>query len=137
MKMRTAALNRSTSNRPSSRLNFIRFSEARLHAVLFRNTYSEHGLVEWIGSVPLHVCHFWMAPSYCRPGSPQIHVPSAILFKSALASFFWSCLLLVTERVHHSFPSIAACMNSSLTRTERFSFWYITLPYASPLYEPS
>src|SRR5436190_17504703 len=102
--MRTAALKRSTSNLPSSRLNFIRFSDARLHAVLFRNTYSEHGLVEWIGSVPLHVCHFWIAPSYCNPGSPHVHVPSAILFNKAAASFFCKGLLLVTARVHHSFP---------------------------------
>src|SRR5436309_13027509 len=125
MKMRTAALNRSTSKTPSSRLNFIRFSEARLHAVLSRKTYSEQGLVEWIGSVPLHVCHFWIAPSYCMPGSPQIQVPSAILRNNAAASFFASVLPVVTERVHHSRPSIAACMNSSLARTERFSFWYM------------
>ena len=46
MKMRTAALKRSMSNLPSSRLNFIKLSEARLQAVLLRNTYSEHGLVE-------------------------------------------------------------------------------------------
>jgi hypothetical protein len=58
MKMRTAALKRSISNTPSSRLKRIKFSEAKLHAVLLMNTYSEQGLVEWIGSVPLHVCHF-------------------------------------------------------------------------------
>src|ERR1700722_5377850 len=128
MNMRTAALNFSTSNVLSSRLNFIKFNEARLHAVLSRKTYSEHGLVEWMGSVPLQVCHFWMAPSYCKPGSPQIQVPSAILLRSLLASFFSSGLFVVTVRVHHSRPSPAACMNSSLTRTERFSFWYMTLP---------
>src|SRR5579863_2816212 len=111
MNTRTAALNRSTSNRPSSRLNFIRFSEARLHAVLLRKTYSEQGLVEWMGSVPLQVCHFWMAPSYCKPGSPQIHVPSAILLSSLFASFFSSGLPDVMARVHHSRPSCAACMN--------------------------
>src|SRR3954464_10966954 len=135
--MRTAALNRATSNTPSSRLNFIKFSDARLHAVLFRNTYSEHGLVEWIGSVPLHVCHFWTAPSYWRPGSPQIHVPCAIFSSSVEASFFCSGFSPITVFVHHSRPSSADCMNSSETRTDRFSFWYITLPYASPLYEPS
>src|SRR5579863_4346520 len=124
--MRTAALKRSMSNVPSSRLNFMRFSEARLQAVLFRKTYSEQGLVEWIGSVPLQVCHFWMAPSYCRPGSPQIHVPSAILLRSLLASFFSSGLLVVMVRVHHSPPVSAAFMNSSLTRTDKFSFWYMT-----------
>src|SRR5437879_13868311 len=81
----TAALKRSTSKVPFWRLNFMRFSEARLHAVLSRKTYSEQGFVEWIGSVPLQVCHFWIAPSYCMPGSPQIQVPSAILFNSKLA----------------------------------------------------
>src|SRR5206468_5401507 len=95
MKIRTAALNRSTSNTPSARLNFIRLSEARLQAVLFRNTYSEHGLVEWIGSVPLQVCHLWMAPSYCSPGSPQIQVPSEILRNRVAASFFSSGLPVV------------------------------------------
>src|SRR5512137_2650256 len=122
MNTRTAALKRSTSKPPSSRVNFMRFSDARLQAVLLRKTYSEQGLVDWIGSVPLHVCHFWIAPSYCRPGSPQIQVPSEILSSRVLASFLWSGLPEVTERVHHSLPSTAACMNSSLTRTERFSF---------------
>src|SRR6266498_3856128 len=111
--MRTAALKRSTSKVLSWRLNFIRFNEARLQAVLLRNTYSLHGLVEWIGSVPLHVCHFWIAPSYCRPGSPQIQVPWAILSRSVEASFFWSDLPVSTVFVHHSLPFSAACMNSS------------------------
>src|SRR5215470_18205237 len=102
--MRTAALKRSTSNTPSSRLNFIKFSDARLQAVLLRKTYSEHGLVEWIGSVPLHVCHFWIAPSYCSPGSPQIQVPSEIFRSSVSASFFSSGWPVVIARVHHSCP---------------------------------
>src|ERR1051325_7160017 len=102
MKTRTAALNRSTSNLPSSRLNFMRFNDARLHAVLSMKSYSEHGLVELIACVPLHVCHFWMAPSYCMPGSPQTQVPSAILFNSVLASFFCRGLPVCTARVTHS-----------------------------------
>ena len=126
--MRTAALKRSTSNCPSAFLNFIRFNEARLQAVLLRNTYSEHGLVEWIGSVPLQVCHFWMAPSYCRPGSPQIQVPSAIWSSIFEASFFSRGLPVTVDIVHHSLPSMAACMKASDTRTDRFSFWYITEP---------
>ena len=62
-----------------------------------RNTYSLHGLVEWIGSVPLQVCHFWIAPSYCMPGSPQIQVPSAILLQQLAASFLSSGLPVVTD----------------------------------------
>src|SRR5271166_6132286 len=88
MKRRTAALKRSTSKVPSAPLNFIRFRDARLQAVLLRNMYSEQGLVEWIGSVPLHVCHFWIAPSYCMPGSPHVQVPAAILCSKVAASFF-------------------------------------------------
>src|SRR5476651_2880939 len=98
--MRTAALKRSMSNLSSSRLNFIKFSDARLHAVLLMKTYSLHGFVEWIGSVPLQVCHFWIAPSYCIPGSPQMCVPSAIFSSSLLAHFFSSGLLVVMVRVH-------------------------------------
>src|SRR5882724_12776498 len=109
MKILTAALNRSTSNLLSSRLNFIKFSDARLHAVLLMKTYSLHGFVEWIGSVPLQVCHLWIAPSYCIPGSPQMCVPSAILNSNFAASFFSSGLPpLVMVRVHHSFPASAA-----------------------------
>src|ERR1700677_951802 len=127
MKMRTAVLKRSVSNFPSSRLNFIRFNDARLHAVLLMKTYSLHGLVEWIGSVPLHVCHLWIGPSYCIPGSPQIHVPSAIFISNFAASFFSSGFFVVMARVHHSLPASAACINSSTARTDRLSFLYITL----------
>src|ERR1041384_2606715 len=78
MNTRTAALYRSTSNTPSSRTNLIRFHEARLQAVLSRNMYSEQGLLELMGPVFFDVCQRWMVSSYCIPGSPQIHVPSAI-----------------------------------------------------------
>src|SRR5207248_7621705 len=53
MKMRTAALNRSTPKSPSAVLNFIKLSDARLQAVLSRKRYSEQGLVEFCRSVPL------------------------------------------------------------------------------------
>src|SRR5690242_11836475 len=83
MKMRTAALNRSTSNAPSAVLNFSRLSDARLHAVLSRKRYSLHGFVEFCRPVLLQVCHLWMVESNCIPGSPQTYVPSAIFRKSA------------------------------------------------------
>src|ERR1044071_10432540 len=86
IKIRTAALNRSTSNVPSGALNFIRLSEARLQAVLSRDRYSLHGLVEFWRSVPLQVCHLWMVVSHCIPGSPQTCVPSAILRSNVRAS---------------------------------------------------
>src|SRR5678815_4313741 len=92
---RTAALKRSTSKEPSAFLNFIKFNEARLHAVSFRKRYSEQGFVLFCRSVPLQVCHLWMVVSNCTPGSPQIQVPSAILRSSVRASF-----------CSHTFPSV-------------------------------
>src|SRR6266513_1113110 len=86
MKMRTAALNRPTSKASSTVLNFIKLSDARLHAVLSRKRYSEQGLVEFCRAVPLHVCHLWIVESNCIPGSPQTCVPSAILRSSVRAS---------------------------------------------------
>src|SRR5256886_14452929 len=86
MKMRTAALNRSTSKSPSEVLNFIKLSDARLQAVLSRKRYSEQGLVEFCRSVPLQVCHLWIVESNCISGSPQTCVPSEILRSNVRAS---------------------------------------------------
>src|SRR5205823_9956963 len=102
MKIRTAALKRSTSNTPSAFLNFIKLSEARLQAVLSRKRYSEHGLVEFCRSVPLQVCHLWMVESNCIPGSPQTCVPSAILRSNVRASLHSQGSPSRTRRVHHS-----------------------------------
>src|SRR2546428_12527530 len=111
MKMRTAALNRSTSKSPSAVLNFIKLSEARLHAVLSRKRYSEHGLVEFWRSVPLQVCHLWIVESNCIPGSPQMCVPSAFLPNTVRASLHPHGLPSVTRPVHHSRPSPAPSMH--------------------------
>src|ERR1700679_1056535 len=92
--MRTAERKRFTSNEPSALLNFIKLSEARLHAVLLRKRYSEHGFVECCRSVPLQVCQPWIVSSNCMPGSPQIQVPSEICRSNSLARFF-----------SHGFPS--------------------------------
>src|SRR5213079_1940773 len=102
MKTRTADLNRSTSNTPSAPLNFIRFNDARLHAVLSRKRYSEHGFVEFCRSVPLQVCHLWIVESNCIPGSPQMWVPSAIFRSNARASFLSHGFPSRTRLVHHS-----------------------------------
>src|SRR5436305_15253928 len=110
MKMRTAALNRSTSKSPSAVLNFIKFSEARLQAVLSRNRYSLHGFVEFCRPVLLQVCHLWIVVSNCIPGSPQTHVPSAILRSNVRALFFSQVFSSVMSRVHHFRPFSAASM---------------------------
>src|SRR5580704_9133618 len=137
MKISTADLNRSMSNVPSARTNLIRFSEARLHALLSRNMYSLHGLLELIGAVALQVCQRWIVSSYCIPGSPQVQVPSAIPRINSRALYVGPGLLgFVTQCVVQSLSSSTARMKSSVTRTLRFSFWKETEPYASPLKSP-
>src|SRR5271165_6078564 len=98
MKIRTAARNRSASKLPSSRQNFIRFSDERLHAESSMNIYSLHGFDELIGAVFGQVCQRWIVSSYWTPGSPQSQVPSAILSMSIRA--FNVCIgrPVVTER---------------------------------------
>src|SRR5208337_537554 len=128
----TAWRNASTSNCPFPALYFIRFSEARLHAVSSRNMYSLQGLLALIRAVFLHVCQRFTVVSYCIPGSPQCHVESAILHRSSLALYFSFGCPSVTFFVHQSRSSSTARMNSSVTRTEWLAFWKKTELYASP-----
>src|SRR6188768_3491942 len=69
MNVRTAALNPGTSNSPASVTNFIRLSDARLHAVSSRNMYSEQGLLALMRPLAGHVCHSLIVVSNCRPGA--------------------------------------------------------------------
>src|SRR5271169_194147 len=75
----TARRNGSIASSPASSRNFMRFSDARLHAESSRNMYSEHGLLALIRAVLMHGCQSLIVVSYCIPGSPQIHAASAIL----------------------------------------------------------
>ena len=74
----TALRNALTSKVPSVSMNFIRFSEARLHALLSRCMYSEHGFEALIRPVAGHVCHSLIVVSYCMPGSAHSHAAWAI-----------------------------------------------------------
>src|SRR5947207_7987853 len=132
--MRQAALNRSTSNVPSAARNFIRLMLARLQAVLSRNMYSLHGLLALMRPLLGQVCQRLIVVSYCTPGSPQCQAQSAMRFKSSRAGHEGpSRVGSVTQCVvHFSFFS-TACMNSSVTRTERLAFWNRIELYASPL----
>ena len=77
MKVRTAAFTAFVSSSPLSATNFMRFSDARLHAESSRNMYSEHGLLALMRSVFGQVCHSFTVVSNCMPGSPHTQVPSA------------------------------------------------------------
>src|ERR1700733_8023208 len=112
MKIRTAARNRSASNVPSKRRNFITLIDDKLQAESSTNIYSEQGLDELIGAVLGQVCQCWIVSSYCTPGSPQSQVPSAILSiktRALKVSMGWP---VVTERVVQS-PSVTAALKNA------------------------
>src|SRR3954447_9590700 len=119
-----ACSNASTSSSPSSRRNFIRFSDARLHAELSIDMYSEHGFDALMRPVFGSVCHELIVVSYCTPGSAQRHAASAIWRSSSRASTAPTTVPSVRAVRLNSRPSAADSMNASLTRTELFAFWY-------------
>src|SRR5438128_574525 len=111
------------SKPPSARRNFMRFSDARLHAESSRNMYSEHGFDALMRAVLMHGCQSLIVVSYCMPGSPQIQAASAILRIMVRALWVSTGLPFVTDRVDHSPSRMTAFMKSSVTRTEWFAFW--------------
>ena len=122
---RQALRNRSTSNVPSGL--------AELHQVDARQVagrvVEEHVLAARIAGVDPalfgQVCQRLIVVSYCTPGSPQYQAPSAILrhhFAGLVdgAGRAWRRSPSAWSR---ACPRRTACMNSSVTRTERFAFW--------------
>src|SRR6186713_1465615 len=122
--MRQAALKRSKSNVPSGWRNFNRLMLARLQAVLSRNMYSLHGLLALMRPLLGQVCHLLIVVSYCTPGSPHCQAHSAMRPSSSRAGHEGPSLFgSVTQCVVHFWFFSTACMNSSVTRTERLAFW--------------
>src|SRR5919206_3109305 len=123
--MSTAWLKRSTSNDPSGRRNFMRFSDARLHAESSTCMYSEHGLDALMRPEAGHVCHWLIVVSYCTPGSAQRQAASAISRMSSRAGIGSPTGSPVVRAIRCQSSSFStACMNSSVTRTELLAFWY-------------
>src|SRR3954468_15181972 len=122
--MSTAWWKASTSNVPSARRNFMRFSEARLHAESSTCMYSEHGLDALIRPEFGDVCHWLMVVSYWTPGSAQRQAASAISRISSRAGTDSTDSPVVRAMRCQSASSSTACMNSSVTRTELLAFWY-------------
>src|SRR3954452_2086411 len=123
--MSTACLNDPTSSVPSSRRNFMRFSDARLHALSSTCMYSLHGLDALMRPDTGHVCHWLMTVSYWTPGSAQRHAASAISRISSRALIGSPTGSPVFRAVvRHSSSFSTARMNSSVTRTELLAFWY-------------
>src|ERR1700710_2708808 len=71
---------------PSALRNFMRFSDARLHELLSRLMYSEHGLDALIRPVSGLVCQSLIVSSYWMPGSAQAQAASVTLRNRSLAS---------------------------------------------------
>ena len=110
----------------SSRRNFSRLSEARLHEELSSDMYSEHGLDAVIRPVSGLVCQALIVSSYWMPGSAHSHAALAILAHRSRASTDSMTEPSSRLRRPNSVPSSTARMNSSLTRTELLAFWYWT-----------
>src|SRR5215475_11799416 len=99
-KRRQADLNRSTSNVPSSRRNFIRLMLAKLQAVSSRNMYSLHGLLALMRPEFGQVCQRLIVVSYCTPGSPQAQAACAMRLRTSRAGQLGPAFLAwVTQRV--------------------------------------
>ena len=120
------------SNVSSSRRNFSRFSEARLHEELSRLMYSEHGLDAVIRPVSGLVCQSLIVSSYWMPGSAHSHAALAILPNSSRASTVSMTRPSSRALRPNGLPSSTARMNSSLTRTELLAFWYWTETMSLP-----
>src|SRR5256714_186091 len=123
--MSTACSNDSTSNVPSARRNFMRFSDARLQAESSTCMYSLHGLDALIRPEFGQVCHWLIVVSYWTPGSAQRHAASAISrisSRAGIGSPIGAPLARPTSCHSSSFST--ARMNRSVTRTELLAFWY-------------
>src|SRR3954466_7764815 len=122
--MSTVCWKRSTSNVPSGRRNFIRLIDARLQAESSTCMYSEHGLDALMRPETGLVCHWLIVVSYWTPGSAQRQAASAISRISSPAVTEPGGSPVVRAIRSQSASSSTACMNSSVTRTELFAFWY-------------
>src|SRR3954470_14731296 len=123
--MSTECWNISTSNVPSGRRNFIRFSDARLHAESSTCMYSEHGLDALMRPELGDVCHWLIVVSYWTPGSAQRQAASAISrisSRAGIGSPTGSPDVRARRCQSSSFST--ACMKSSVRRTELLAFWY-------------
>src|SRR6266576_507356 len=119
-----ACASASTSSSPSSRRNFIRFSDARLHAELSIDMYSEHGFDALIRPVFGSVCHELIVVSYCTPGSAQRHAASEMSCSSLRALIVSTTVPSLRAVRFQSASASTASMNASETRTELLAFWY-------------
>src|SRR3954451_19705629 len=114
----------STSNASFSPRYLSRLMLARLHAELSMCMYSEQGLLALMRPLLGVVCHRLMVVSNCMPGSAHSHAACDTWRKSSRAFTVLMVSPVVTDTSAQSASSTTARMNSSVTRTELFAFWY-------------
>src|SRR4051794_38657815 len=112
--------------------NFMRFSDARLHELLSRLMYSEHGLDALIRPASGLVCQSLIVSSYWMPGSAHSQAAWVTLRNSVFASTDSITAPSMRARSPNWSPVSTARMNSSETRTELLAFWYWTLVMSLP-----
>src|SRR5215218_1434738 len=123
--MSTVCSNASTSKVPSAWRNFMRFSDARLHALSSTCMYSEHGFDALMRPEFGDVCHWLIVVSYWTPGSAHSQAASAMSRMSSRAGTGSPTGSPVVRATRSQSASCStACMNSSVSRTELFAFWY-------------
>src|SRR3954452_25614071 len=120
------------SNVSSSRRNFSRFNDARLHEELSSDMYSEQGLDAVMRPVSGLVCQSLIVSSYWIPGSAHRQAASAILRNSCAASTVSITSPVMRARRPNWPLASTARMNWPLTRTELIAFWYCTLVMSCP-----
>src|SRR3954451_19873796 len=124
--------NRAASNRPSPPRNVSRLSDARLQLELSRCMYSLQGLDAEMRPDSGQVCQSLIVPSYWIPGSAHSQAALAIPRNSLVASTVSMTSPVMRARSPNSLPDSTARMNSSVTRTELFAFWYCPEAMSEP-----
>src|SRR3954451_8516152 len=117
---------------PSDLRKVMRFSDARLHELLSRLMYSEHGLDALMRPVSGLVCQSLIVSSYWIPGSAHSQAAWVTLLISVFASTVSITEPSIRARRPNSWQSSTERMNSSETRTELLAFWYWTLVMSLP-----
>src|SRR5215213_4503913 len=98
--------------------------EARLQAESSTCMYSLQGLEALIRPDSSDLCQRLMIVSYWTPGSAQSQAALAIRSISSRAGSVFVVEPSVRAISFQSSPASSASMNSSVTRTELFAFWY-------------
>ena len=78
------------------------------------------------------VCQSLIVPSYWMPGSAHSHAACEMPRNSFFASTVSMTSPVMRARSPNSSPDSTARMNSSVTRTELFAFWYCTEAMSEP-----